>query len=195
MAIAGEFFGNVRIESHVEQIRAVLQAAEIAGLDETGAGVIALIAEDAVELQRVTDGFVDLQHHLIGHQQQVARALGGVGREQQLQGLIGDLRASADQAAAADDIGATLLTEILPAEAAGLAVVAIVGSDVQARIDEALGLTQFGAGAAQIDLLDVGDADTHLPIDQALILGHRSGFRAEQLEAIVQGRERLFEIG
>lgn len=195
MAVAGEFFRDARVEGYVEQVGAVLQAAEIAGLDETGAGVIALIAEDAVELQRVTDGFMDLQHHLIRHQQQVARALRGVRREQQLQGLVGDLRTCTDQTAAADDIGATLLAEVLAAEAAGLAVVAVVGGDVEARINEALGLAQFGAGAAQVDLLDVSDADAHLPIDQALILWHRGGFRTEQIEAFAQGREGLFEVG
>jgi hypothetical protein len=109
--------------------------------------------------------------------------------------LIGDLRAGADQAAAADHVSAALLAEVLAAEAAGLAVVAVVGGDVEAWIDEALGLAQFSPGAAQVDLFDVGDADAHLPIHQALILWHRGGFRAEQLEAFAQGRKGLFEIG
>ena len=195
MAVAGELLGDVRIEGHVEQFGAVLQAAEVFGLDETGAGVIALVAEDAVQFQRVADGLVDLQHHLVGHQQQVARALRGVRRQQQLQRLIGDFRAGTDQAAAADHIKATLLAEVLAAQGAGLAVAAVVGGDVQARVDEALGLTQFGAGAVEVDLLDVGDADAHLPVHQSLVLGHGGGFGAEQLVAIAQGREGLVEVG
>ncbi|MNK86274.1 hypothetical protein D3C87_1061800 [compost metagenome] len=195
MTVTGELLGDVGIEGHVEQAGTVLQAAEIAGFDETGAGVIALVAEDAVEFQRMADGFVDLQHHLIGHQQQVARALRGVRREQQLQGLIGDLRAGADQAAAADHVSAALLAEVLAAEATGLAVVTVVGGDVEAWIDEALGLAQFSPGAAQVNLFDVGNANAHFPIHQALILWHRGGLRTEQLKTFAQGREGLVEIG
>ncbi len=77
-------FGNVRVERHVQQRGAVLQVTEVAGLDEAGACVIALITQDAVELQWMADGFVDLQDHLVGHQQQVARTLGRIRRQQQL---------------------------------------------------------------------------------------------------------------
>src|SRR5471032_661292 len=179
MTVAGKLLGNVRVEGYVEQFGAVLQAAEVFCLDETGAGVIALVAEDTVQFQRVADGFVDLQHHLVRHQQQVARALWRVRRQQQLQRLIGDFRAGADQAAAADHIKTALLTEVLAAQGASLAIAAVVGGDFQARVDETLGLAQFGAGAAEVDLLDVGDADADLPVHQSLVLRHGSGFGAE----------------
>ena len=169
MAVAGELFGYLRIEGHVEQAGTVLQAAEVFGFDETGAGVIALVTEDAVQLQRVADGFVDLQHHLVGHQQQVALALRGVWRQEQLQRLVGHLGPGTDQAAAADDVRRALLAEVLAAKAAGLAVVAVVGRDVQAGVHKTLRLAQFGAGAVQVDLLDVGDAEADLPVHQALV--------------------------
>ena len=46
----------------------------MSGRDEARAGVVALVAEDAVELERVADRLVDLQHHLVGHEQQVHAA-------------------------------------------------------------------------------------------------------------------------
>jgi len=55
VAVAGQLFGDVRVEGHVEQLGAVLQVAEVAGLHKTGAGVIALVTEDAVEFQRMAD--------------------------------------------------------------------------------------------------------------------------------------------
>ncbi|MNX99992.1 hypothetical protein D3C86_1324710 [compost metagenome] len=142
----------------------------------------------------MADGFVDLQHHLVGHQQQVARTLRCIRRKQQLQRLIGDFYPGTDQSAAADDIKATLLAEVFPAEGTDLAVVAVVGSDLQPGIDETLGLAQFGTGTVEVNLLDVGDADAHLPVHQALVLGNSGGFRTEQLVAIAQGREWLVEV-
>jgi len=143
----------------------------------------------------MADGFVDLQHHLVRHQQQVPRALGGIGRQQQLQGLVGDPRRSPQQATAADHIAGALLAEVLPAEAAGLAVAAVVGGHVQARVDETLGLAQLGAGAVEVDLLDLGHADAHLPVHQAFILGHRGRLIAQQLIAVAEGGEGLLQVG
>ena len=63
--------------------------AEIFLANETGTGEVALITEDAVQLQRMTDRLVDLQDHLVRHQQKVTRTVQGVGRQQQLQCQIG----------------------------------------------------------------------------------------------------------
>jgi molybdenum-dependent DNA-binding transcriptional regulator ModE len=52
----------------------------------------------------------------------------------------------ADQAAALDHLGAALLAEVVAAQGAALAVLAVAGGDAQARVDEALGLAQLGAG-------------------------------------------------
>ncbi|MNT71221.1 hypothetical protein D3C72_2096840 [compost metagenome] len=58
-----------------------------------------------------------------------------------------------------------------------------------------MGLAQFGAGAVEVDLLDVGDTQADLPVHQALVLGHGGRLGAKQLEAVAQGREGLVEVG
>ena len=88
--IAGQLIRPARIEAHVHQGRPVLQPAEILRLDEAPAGVIAFIAQDAIEFQRVADGLVNLQHHLVRHQDQVHVAAGAIGRLQQLQRFVRD---------------------------------------------------------------------------------------------------------
>ena len=57
-----------RIVGHVQQMRAVLIGAKHVGGDEAGAGIVAFVAQYAIEFQRMADRFVNLQHHLIGHQ-------------------------------------------------------------------------------------------------------------------------------
>ncbi len=172
MGVAGQLLGNVRVKGHVEQVGAVLQVPEVAGLDEAGAGVIALVTENAVQLQRVADGFVDLQDHLVGHQQQVPRALGRVGGQQQLQGLVGHPWRGAYQAEAADHIKAALLAKVAAAQGAGLAVVAVVGGHIDAGEHKTLGLSQLRAGAVEVDLFNVGGAQADFPVYQALVPGH-----------------------
>ncbi|MCY1432466.1 hypothetical protein D9M71_484660 [compost metagenome] len=103
-----------------------------------------------------------------------------------MQGLVGDRGTRADQATTADDVGAALLAEVLPAEAAGLAVLAVVGGDAQARKDEALGLANFGTGAVQVNLLDGADAQADLPVHQALIFRHCGRLAGEQVVAVTQ---------
>ncbi|MNR02966.1 hypothetical protein D3C85_1188410 [compost metagenome] len=87
-----------------------------------------------------------------------------------------------------------MLAEVLAAKAAGLAVVAVVGRDVQAGVHKTLRLAQFGAGAVEVDLLDMGDADADFPVHQALVFGHGGGLGAEQLVALAEGREGLLHI-
>ena len=55
--------------------------------DEARAGIVAFVAEDAIELERVADRFVDLEHHLVGHEHQITRAGGAVRRREQLHHL------------------------------------------------------------------------------------------------------------
>jgi len=158
--------------------------AKVAGLHKTGAGVVALVAENTVQLQRVADGLVDLQDHLVRHQQQVARALGRVRRQQQLQGFVGNARGRADQAETVDHLKAALLAKVAAAEGAGLAVVAVKGCNVDAREHKTLGLAQLGAGSIEVDLLDVGQTQADVPTDQALVLGHGGRFVAKQVIAV-----------
>ncbi|VVO45333.1 hypothetical protein PS720_06479 [Pseudomonas fluorescens] len=143
----------------------------------------------------MADGFVDLQDHLVGHQQQVARALWRVGCQQQLQGFVGDTRRGADQAEAADHVEATLLAEVAAAERARLAVVAVIGRDVDAGEYKALGLAQFGACVVEVNLLDVGQAKADFPVHQAFVLGDGGRLAPQQLVAIAQGRKGLVEVG
>jgi hypothetical protein len=82
---------------------------------------------------------------------------------------------------------------LLAAEGAALAVVAVVGGDVDAGEDKALGLAQFGAGAVEVDLLDVGEP-SDFPVHQALVLGHGGGF-APSNGSSRSGTGRLVEIG
>nr|GFC33288.1 hypothetical protein [Tanacetum cinerariifolium] len=152
IAIARQLLGNLRVEGHVEQARAVLQAAKVAGFDEAGAGVVALVAEDPVQFQRMADGLVDLQDHLVRRQQQVTWAGRGVGRQDQLQRLIGNVGRRANDAARGDDFRAALLAEVLATQAAGLAVFAVIGRDAEAGEYKALSLTDLGARAVEVDL-------------------------------------------
>lgn len=190
LAVAGQLLGDFRVEADVEQAGAVLVATEVLGLDEAGTGVVALVAEDAIQLQRVADRLVDLQDHLVRHQQQVAAAARGVRRRQQLQGLVGDARRGADQAEALDHFGAALLAGMVAAETAGLAVMAVVGGDAGAGIDEALLVVLLGAGAVQVELFLAADFEEYAPVHQALVARHLGGFLGEQFVALGEGGER-----
>ena len=143
----------------------------------------------------MADGLVDLQDHLVGHQQQVTRAVGRIRCEQQLQGFVGHLAGGAHQAKTLDHPGTALLAEVGTAQGTGLAVVAVEGGHTQARKDKALGLTQLGAGAVEVDLFNPRGPQADFPAHQALILGHGGGLIAEQLVAVAQGREGLVEVG
>ena len=91
MTVAGQLAGHTRIEGHVEQWRAVLVMTEILLANEAGTGEVALVAEDAVQLQRVADGLVDGQPQVRRvHDEVVGPGL--YGRRPELLGeQIGDL--------------------------------------------------------------------------------------------------------
>ena len=55
----------------VEQLRAVFQLAEIRELHEARAGVVGLVADDAIELGGVGDDLVNRQREVRGHQDQI----------------------------------------------------------------------------------------------------------------------------
>ncbi|MNF97610.1 hypothetical protein D3C84_804460 [compost metagenome] len=111
-----------------------------------------------------------------------------------MQGLVGNLDACANQAAALDDVQATLLAEVLPAQGAALAVLTIEGGDCEAWIDKALSLAQFGTGGVQVNLFDIADAKAGLPVHQAAVGGHAVRFTGEQVIAVGQGWQGLFEV-
>ena len=80
IAVAGDLIGLGRIERDIEQIGAIAIAAEHLRRDETGSGIVAFVSKNAVQLQGMADAFMDLQHHLVRHQQQVAYAGRTIGR-------------------------------------------------------------------------------------------------------------------
>jgi hypothetical protein len=93
VAERGERAGDGRVGGDVHQLRAVLQAPELAEVEEAGAGEGGLPPEDAVELDRVTDRLVDLQGELARLEHEVHLAGGALGGGEQLDRLLGDLLA------------------------------------------------------------------------------------------------------
>src|SRR5215472_9320258 len=109
-AVAGELLAACRVEGDVQQLRAVAIRPEHVGRDKARAREIAFIAEDAIELEGMSDRFVDLQDHLIGHQQYVHRPARAVRRGNDLERLLRDATPAAHEAEARQDLRATLLT-------------------------------------------------------------------------------------
>ena len=85
--VASEFLRLGGVKGDVEALGAVGVGAEHVGRDKAGACVIALVAQNAIEFERVADGFVNLQDHLIRSQHQIHDAGGAIGRGEQLDGL------------------------------------------------------------------------------------------------------------
>ena len=82
--------GDRRIDRDVHQLRAVLQRTELGEVEPGRAGVGRLPAEDAVELDGVADGLVDLQRHLLAAEDQRRLAARARRRRQQGPRLLGD---------------------------------------------------------------------------------------------------------
>ena len=64
-AVAHVLLGPGRIEGDVEEIGAIAVRAEHVGHHEAGASVVALVTQDTVQFQGMSNGLVDLQDHLI----------------------------------------------------------------------------------------------------------------------------------
>ncbi|MCY1355887.1 hypothetical protein D9M69_423250 [compost metagenome] len=127
---------------------------------------------------------MDLQHHLVRHQQQVGDAAGRVGRQQQLQGLVRHPGRGAGEAQVLQDFHSALLAAVIAAEAAGLAVVAVEGGDADARVSEAQVLPLLGAGAVEVELLMALEVQVEAPVDQARVGGNVRRLLGKQLEAL-----------
>ena len=67
--------GEGAIGGDVELRRAVFQLAEVGDLDEARAGVVGLVAGDAIELGRVRDDLVNRQREVRRHQDEILQAL------------------------------------------------------------------------------------------------------------------------
>ncbi len=84
--------GDGAIGGDVEQLRSVLERAEIAQLDETGARVIGFVADDAIEFGGVRDDLVDGEHRVRRRHDQVLEPDPHRRRRAVLRRLGGDAR-------------------------------------------------------------------------------------------------------
>ncbi len=147
--------------------------------DEAAAGVIALVAEDAVQLQRVADAFVDLKHHLRGHQQHVGGSRRALRRLQQRQRLAHDALGVIGKA---DDL--ELLESALPGDmtlAVGsmLTLGTVSRHHRQSGAQVAVRLLDARAGAGEQQAVAVRGVDGGGPVDDLI---RRPGFVRGALE-------------
>ena len=110
-AVARELLAARGVERDVQEVGAVAVRAEHVGRDEARAGEVALVAQDPVELQRMSDRLVDLQDHLVGHQEHVHRPGRAIGRGDELERLVGDPPRRAVEAETREDLAAALLAD------------------------------------------------------------------------------------
>ncbi|MGQ4807971.1 hypothetical protein NKDENANG_01337 [Candidatus Entotheonellaceae bacterium PAL068K] len=64
-AVTGKLFGSGRIEREVQQIRTIAILAKHVRRHKAGAGIVAFITQNTVELQGVADGLMNLQKNII----------------------------------------------------------------------------------------------------------------------------------
>ena len=163
-AVARELLGARRIERDVEQLRPVAIRAEHVGRDEARAGEVALVAEDAVELERVADRLVDLQDHLVGREQHVHRPVGAVRRGEELERFLGDPTRAALEPEAREDLVAALLADAAVAvERSGLRVAICMRGHRHARQQEPVALGQVAAFAGDEAMHRRGATPCSLP--------------------------------
>ena len=193
-AVRRQLAGHGGIERDVQQLGAVLVGAEHVGRDEARAGVVALVAEDPVEFERVADRLMDLQDHLVGCEQRIHHAGRAVGGGEQLERLVGDARRSVAEAVPTEHLGATLAAERVTAKRAGLGVRALVCGCVEAGIHEAEALLDASrvavARGGQQQLVDVTAHQRRAPVDDAVVDTEQARLLLEQFEAVVQ-RQRV----
>ncbi len=106
---------EARVGDDVDDIRAVSQLAQLFGREETHAREIRFHAQDAVELDGMADGFVDLQAELRAIEDDRALPFGALRGGMQRDGLFGDALRVADKVERFDQLVAR--EHVLPAEA------------------------------------------------------------------------------
>ena len=141
----------------------------------------------------MADRLMDLQHHLVGHQQQIAGPGRTIGRHQQLQRLAGDSRAAAEQAACPNHLQATLLTEpvVLPGKRAGLRQTAVGSRHLKVGLDK---LARLSGSQLPVDiepLFAPRDAQTSRPGHDAGIGMHRIGLLSQHCQKGCARRQGL----
>ncbi len=119
----------------------------------------------------MADRFVDLQHHLLRHQQQIHLAGRAVRRGEQFERLLRDAFAGAVKTRVIEHFNSALATVaiVLAAKAAGLRIRSLIGGYRQIRHHVAEMLLHVGAVGGQIQLRRVRDAERRIPVDDARI--------------------------
>ncbi len=178
--VRGGFLAQFRVEGHVQQFRTVAVRAEHFLLDEAPAGEVALITENTIEFERMADRFVNLQHHLIGHQQQIPLARRAIRRGQQLQRFIGDTDTRTVEAEACQHFHAALPQgAVVAAEGTHLRVAVGVCGHAQLRHDELELLIDPHAVAGHVELIGMCDLHRCDAFDNACIEIRARAFHGE----------------
>src|SRR4029077_8954725 len=147
------------VSDDVDDLRGIAQGAELVQGEKAHAGEIRFHAEDAVELDGMADGFVNLQAELAAFKNDGARALGT------LRGLMQSDRFLGNRAGVADEVhgfdGLVALEGVLAAEAirVGALLDFVVGKAGGDDAGAGLNFSRVNAGADARDekLLDAAE--------------------------------------
>src|SRR3974390_1085271 len=105
---------KARVAHHVNDAGPIAQRVELIEREEAHAGVVRLRAENAIELDGMPDGFVDLEPELAAVEDQTELALGALVRGVERHSLLGDARRVSGKVEFVDELVALEL--ILAAE-------------------------------------------------------------------------------
>ena len=161
---------------------AVSIGAEHVRCHEARAREIAFVAEDAVELQRMSDRFMDLQHHLIGREQHIHSPRRAVGGREQLERFVGDAASAAGKAESGQDFGSALLADAaLTVERALLRDAIRMRRYADRRIQEPVTLQHVAAFACDEPVCRMPHVDQRFPVDDARIPAGVIRFAVQEL--------------
>ena len=193
-SVRGELAGHGGVERDVEQFGAVAVRAEHLRGDETGAGVVALVAEDAVELERVADRLVDLQDHLVGGQQHVHHPGRAVRRVSSSSACSAICEAASPNPNRPSTSAPPWPQNAWPPNVRVWVLLALVRGGVETRVDEPEALLDAAAVAVprrgDQELVDLATHQRRTPVDDAVVDAEQSRLLMQQFEPIVQ-RERV----
>ena len=189
-AVAGELSRIRGVEGDVQQLGPVAVAAEHVGGDEAGARVVAFVAQDAVQLQRVADGLVHLENELVRGQQHIHGAGGAIGRRQELQGFLRQNRRRAPEPGLVQHLDAALAAEAPAAEGTAHRLGTVVGGTAQGRHQLAQRLVDAGAVSGQIKGLGLRMPQRGVPVHDARVRVQAFALGAKEVDLVAQ-RHRI----
>ena len=135
---------EARVGNHVDDVRAVFQLAQFFDGEKTHAREICFHAENAIELDGMADGFVNLQAELRAIENDGALPFGALRGGMQRDAFFGDARRVADEIERFDQLVA--LQHVLPAETIGVRALLNFGACKTGGHDSRAGL--------HLDLMD-----------------------------------------